>query len=194
MLSHPLHRVRRGGDALIALGILLAGLAWSLYWLPGAYRAISASGWEEVPAKMLACEMTTRQEERVDSRRRRYMVTIADISVRFSYQVAGKDHESNRFSLHSEVGELDESGGKYFLENYRVGAEVTAHYNPRDPTQAVLKVSELALLAYLVPLPGIAVFLFGLWLLCAGAREHARMPSLPRTPTRVRTRDQLGTD
>jgi hypothetical protein len=79
------------------------------------------------------------------------------VTVRYRYEVDGKEHESNRYSFLDGIATSDSARKRRIVAKYPVGRTVTCYVDPRDPSSAVLNRSFTAdMLLGLIPLAMLA--------------------------------------
>ncbi|MFN2168400.1 MAG: DUF3592 domain-containing protein [Anaerolineae bacterium] len=88
---------------------------------------------------------------------------------RYMYQVAGRTYHGRRYCLEGRGAGKDKLAFRDLLIRYPKGAQVTAYYDPRDPTQAVLSRNvdstgrdSIAIVGSLMLVGGIVLLIFGL--------------------------------
>lgn len=180
---------RKGGCG--AVGFLLTfGLFWTA--ITGVFdvfigytlwRQVRAESWPTVSGVVTKSEV----ESHSDSDGTTYSAEIS-----FRYQVNGQANESDtwRFGAGSSS---DSSEARGVVRRYPVGQPVTVHYDPNDPSSAVLEVgvqgSDLFLLLFMTPFN---VVMLGIWffgaasLLPKGSRPRIGGAAVDETPEEVR--------
>jgi hypothetical protein len=125
------------------------------------------------------------------------------VDIRFTYEVGGKTFTSNRYR-YDDMTSTDSQWAYAAIRANPVGATRMIHYNPRDPSDAVLSAglegSELFLLMFLTPFNAIGAALLcapfagllrrlkgselpGVKVIRTGGRTIVRLPTLPPVVT-----------
>ncbi|MDY7109627.1 MAG: DUF3592 domain-containing protein [Planctomycetota bacterium] len=165
-----------------ALGFLLF---FALFWcgLTGVfdgfiahtiYRQSRAESFPTTTGLVSGAEITS--ETSTDSDGHSSTTYRAEIS--FRYDVDGRTYASDTYR-YGAMGSSDRSYAESVAQRYPVDSEVTVHYNPRDPSDAVLETGvggmEMFLILFLTPFN-----LVGLWLLAmVGGSIRRRMTRPP---------------
>jgi hypothetical protein len=143
-------------DPRFSIFAICFGLVALLMFL-GVWRySKQATRWPSVKGKIVRSEVEGFEErDRDGSLQRSYRA-----AVEFSYAVHGQDYHSNQVKL-----ALDLSGSKGFADGvvakYPVGSTVDVHYEPSNPSNAVLEISTSA--PWLIAVIALACFALAAW-------------------------------
>ena len=102
-------------------------------------EGFASRSWLPVQGKVIDSHVDTRTVTKKSGNSRRtgteYVTTI-----RYSYNVAGREYTSDRISVESGgYTGTDRSAAYNFAGRYPVGVAIIAHYDPRNPSNAVLQ-------------------------------------------------------
>lgn len=146
------------GLAILTLGMFAAGIflmAWGGNELKKAYESRS---WPGTPGTITSAYIQTSHHRSSEGR----SSTSYAPKVSYRYTVEGKTHMCDRIAFGGASGGM-ESWAKAVVDEYPSGKQVTVHYNPQDPSVAVLKTG-FSWGALLLVLAG--VVFFGVGVLC----------------------------
>lgn len=167
-------------DAKPALGItaglaLVAASLWVL-WLGGRIllRGLESQNWPATEAVVVKSEIEVKQRKEHTSTgtgsSKSTSIVVRDnfyTLFAYSYRVNGTPYTSDRVSFSHAGIELSEHAAKRFLDQYPLGAKLTAYINPDDPHDAVLKpgmnfdgMGFLIGMAAFIALPGVVIIVF----------------------------------
>lgn len=131
------------GIAALLVAVLVVAGTGLIFWAgPSLKVARESANWPTAQGRILSSEKTyvtssttsTSNSSTVAGGTTRKSWTSYRPSISYSYTVDGSEYESTRLELGSiDMGRTDE-----YLEDFPEGKEVTVHYNPEDPEQAVL--------------------------------------------------------
>lgn len=143
----------------------LFGLLFSMVFVvPGAvltylgaqelYQGYTSTYWPTVNGEVIQSSMGSSDP----GARRRQRVYSADVT--YSYRIGNEAYTASRVSF----GDYSDSGGRYagrVLSRYSRGDQVTVHYEPGDPSNAVLEPGVHGR-TWFKPLFGLVFFVIGL--------------------------------
>jgi hypothetical protein len=122
-----------------------------------------ARGWAETAGRIVKSTVEHYQQ-RVGGARSGTLVTFYEAVVEYSYQANGRDHHSTQLSFGGKA-----AGSQALAEakaaRYPVGSQVMVHYDPKNPSNAVLDLK----VALAVPFLVVAIVFFGLAVFFSGA-------------------------
>lgn len=127
---------------LFAAVLVVAGTGLIFWAGPSLKVARESANWPTAQGRILSSEKTyvttsttsSPSSSAILGRTDRKSWTSYRPSISYSYTVDGSEYESTRLELGSiDMGRTDE-----YLQEFAEGKEVTVHYNPDDPEQAVL--------------------------------------------------------
>jgi hypothetical protein len=139
-------------------GLMVLGLLW------GARRQVAeASGWP-VTGGHIVSSTVEHYRTRVGGARSGTLTTFYEPVVEYSYRVNGREYHSTQLSFGGKA-----AGGEQVAQTkaaqYPPGTDVVVHYDPKNPSNAVLDLK----VAYATPWLVIALVFFGLALFFSGA-------------------------
>ncbi len=136
------------GEGVLYAGLFLLGVGFLSAGLYLRWRSAVSRHWPTVPGTIVRA----RAREQVDTREGGGVITRYYPEVEYAYTVAGHTYRSTRirfgglpFSLTPDRDEVI----TWLKEHYPEGKNVTVHYNPRRPQEAVLEPG-VATAAYLL--------------------------------------------
>lgn len=135
---------------------VLAGL-WALgAGLGRMVRASRMRRWPAVPGTILASTIASREstlEAEEDGPPPR-PITLYRAEVQYRYEVGGRSFTGSRIAL-DDVEVSSKSHAENLAQRYASGTAVTVHYNPEDPSQAVLEPG-IHMVSWVLPAIGVA--------------------------------------
>jgi hypothetical protein len=135
--------LHRNAGILMTLGGLVLAAALASFFLRPAIRTLAARSWPTSSCLVRTSQMRTNTR----GRRPTYSADVL-----YSYEVAGRQYESNRYDFLGG-SDSDFAGQSAIAARYRPGTRVDCYVDPQDPTAAVLSRSfRSAYLFGLVPL------------------------------------------
>jgi hypothetical protein len=149
-------------------GVFDGFIAWTIY------RQSRAESYPVTTGIVTGAEMSSHTSTDSDG----HTSTTYRADIRFRYEVDGRTYTSDTYR-YGVMSTSDHSHAGSVLERYPVDAEVLVHYNPRDPSDAVLEVGvsgmDMFLILFLTPFN-----LVGLWLLAmVGGSIRRRVTNPP---------------
>jgi hypothetical protein len=139
-------------------GLMVLGLLW------GARRqAAEASGWP-VTGGHIVSSTVEHYRTRVGGARSGTLTTFYEPVVEYSYRVNAREYHSTQLSFGGKAAG-GEQAAQTKAAQYPPGTDVVVHYDPKNPSNAVLDVK----VAYATPWLVIALVFFGLALFFSGA-------------------------
>ncbi len=139
-------------NGLISALVLLVGLALLAFAGWQYQRAQQSRTWPTVPGTV---EATWIREDTTEEEIHYFP------GLRYTYQVAGERYQGTRIRFGSDISFDTRTEAKAFLARYPEGGSVTVHYNPADPSDAVLEPTAHRL--GILTLVGGLLTLGGLW-------------------------------
>lgn len=134
--------------AVCVIGVVFVGML-TIFGLGvrDAWHGWCSQGWPKVAAIVIESSVVS-QESRVekkvlhasDNRTTTQVVTLFTPVVKYQFEVAGRQHESDRISISDGILIENRDVAAAVSAKYPVGANVTVFYNPSDLTLAVLEV------------------------------------------------------
>ena len=124
-------------NAPIVIGLAMFAATIALFGIALKRQAAAADRWLQTSGRILASETEAFQSgvERISTPSR----TLHRQRVTYGYAVAGVSYSSDRVSMgartSSSVGAVEQA----IVRRYPVGKTVTVHYDPTNPSQAVLE-------------------------------------------------------
>lgn len=100
------------------------------------------------------------------------------VEARYRYEVAGRSLEGDQIRIHNDLQERDRL---LVPERYPVGSKVVVHYDPADPTDAVLEPGPQSGAAVGVAV-GVGILLFGGVFVFVAIRGTPVPPGIPDPP------------
>lgn len=123
---------------LIVGGAMVALLTFATLYK--YYEVRKAAHWRPVPGRIVSSQARSRKVRTAQTHNRAegdgdlQMRNFAEIT--YEYRVGNKTYRGSRIGIGEDLGDNDVEGK---LARYPVGAQVTVHYNPSKPQQAVLE-------------------------------------------------------
>jgi hypothetical protein len=157
---------RAGAWYLTAVGLALCLIAALFLWLMGRsyLRARDMTQWPQVPCLILRSEVAERRiAENVAPDYR--------FAVLYRYGFAGRDFESDRWSLRGSMPRSEASAVEELVQQYPVGSTQTCWVNPKQPEIALLKLDSRAA-GYSLWFPGL-FFLGGLGMMIGAWKKSS---------------------
>jgi hypothetical protein len=157
---------RAGAWYLTAVGLALCLIAALFLWLMGRsyLRAREMTQWPQVPCLILRSEIAERRiAENVAPDYR--------FAVLYRYEFAGRDFESDRWSLRGSMPRSEAAAVEELVTQYPVGSTQTCWVNPKQPEIALLKLDSRAA-GYSLWFPGL-FFLGGLGMIIGAWKKSS---------------------
>ena len=139
-------------------GLMMLAMLWA-----SRRQATEASGWPQTSGRIVASTVEN-YRQRVGGARTGTLVTFYQPVVEYAYRVADHDYHSTQLSFGGKAAGSQEIA-EAKAARYPLGSEVVVHYDPKNPSNAVLDLK----VAYGVPLLVIAVVFLGLAVFFSGA-------------------------
>ena len=138
--------------ALVMLGILQVALGLKALGLARQSRR-----WHRAKGRIVHSAVEAEGPDLVDS-------DVVRVNVRYEYEVAGKEFAASTIAFGLEEL-MDSAEARAITERYPEGAEVTVHYAPENPEEAVLETTRVkyvatSLVAGLILIAGAVAVLF----------------------------------
>jgi hypothetical protein len=130
------------GSLIIAgIGILFAGLGLGMLLAARRQRtqAMATEAWPTVGGTITASRLDRQSRTQTRQGRRTTHTTYTPV-VDYTFDVGGKLLRGSKIFPGSTMS-FDLGTAQDIVNRYQAGAPVTVHYNPADPTQAVLETS-----------------------------------------------------
>jgi hypothetical protein len=137
--------------------IFLLGLIFVIVALVNRNKAKAAEVWPVTPGQILSCNI----EKHISTDSDGDTTITYEPKLEYSYSIMGAPMQANRIS-YGAVRTNYKSAQK-LADRYPVGSQVSVHYNPEKPTEAVLETAAHGNTASLVI--GIVFMLIGVFLL-----------------------------
>lgn len=115
--------------------LLLAGVAFYLFFLPvltGVYRA---SSWEIVPCEIVSSRVVTHEGE---SRGTSRTGTTYSIEIRYKYEVGGRTYTGSRYSFMDGGSDSSVKSKRAIVSRYKPGSTAECYVDPENRSSAVL--------------------------------------------------------
>ena len=129
--------MRRIIPLLFGLIFLAVGIGLSLWGLSVLSNAKASTAWPTVQGTVTSSEVNRESKtRRTNGRSRRSTTYSAEVS--YTYQVEGAEYSANRVSF-GEYSSSNASHAQSIVSRFPAGKEVPVHYNPEDPSTAVLE-------------------------------------------------------
>ena len=119
---------------VFSFAVMVIGLGVALYSFKQINLARGSHNWPGVPAKIISSEVKATQREA--EKKRVYTTLSADIA--FQYTVNGKEFTSN-LTMIDQPPKTFSTDAQTLVQKYPAGSTVLAHYNPQNPSQALLE-------------------------------------------------------
>lgn len=128
--------------SVIAVFIGVAGLFILGFGLWRLARGARTRGWATVPGTVLTSNTIARRVKRLRSEDDPEDLPDTQIlylpEVKYTYTVGGREYTGDHVRLF-ELQVSNQEAARSVAARYPLGASVTVHYNPADPSQAVLE-------------------------------------------------------
>jgi hypothetical protein len=147
------------GVAFFTLGgVMVLALLWA-----SRREAAQASAWPQIAGRIVSSSVE-HYRQRVGGARTGTLTTFYEAVVEYAYSVNGRDYHGTRLSFGARA-----AGSQAFAEaqaaRYPEGSQVMVHYDPKNPSNAVLDLK----IAYGVPFIVVALVFLGLAVFFSGA-------------------------
>lgn len=157
-------RKAKGCGVLFFSVFLLAGLAFSMFFVVPAVHVIQARSWEPVPCEILSSDVESHAGD--DG-------TTYSVEVRYRYEVDGVSYEGDRYRFLGGSSSGYDSK-KEVVDTLPPGTVTQCWVDPEDPSDAVLERGfSLGYLIVLFPLVFVAVGVVGIVMTLMGTRRLA---------------------
>jgi hypothetical protein len=152
------------GLIIFVLGLVFGGIGIILVIsaLVSRKRAQAAQNWPTTMGQVLSAEI---QEHRSYDRNDHHTRLSYEPVVQYSYAVGGQAYSGNRIGF--GANSFDQRTAQTKIASYAPGAGITVHYNPENPSKAVLETNASGSNIFLIV--GIIFAIIGLLALCGGA-------------------------
>jgi uncharacterized protein DUF3592 len=146
------------GVAFFTLGgVMVLALLWA-----SRRQVAEASGWQQTAGRIVSSTVE-HYRQRVGGARTGSLATFYEAVVEYDYSVSGHDYHSTRVSFGGKS-----AGSQQMAEaaaaRYPEGSQVMVHYDPKNPSEAVLEVRIAQGVTWIV----IAIAFFGLAIFFSG--------------------------
>jgi hypothetical protein len=118
-----------------AVLLLLAGVAFYLFFLPVLTRVHRARSWEVVPCEVLSSRIVTHAGRARGTTRHG---TTYSIEIRYRYQRGGRSHTGSRYSFMDGGSDSSVKGKRAIVRQFKAGTTVDCYVDPSNPGNAVL--------------------------------------------------------
>ena len=115
----------------------LLGLGLAIFGFVQRKKAKSTESWPTVSGSIISSQLDQKSSTDFDAE---YTSTSTSYTpmVEFSYEIDGRTYRGNRVFPGTSMS-YDHGTAKSIVNRYQPGATVSVHYDPADPTQAVLE-------------------------------------------------------
>ena len=140
---------------ILTLAMFVAGIflmSWGGYEMKGASESLD---WPETPGSITSSHVS--KETSRDSEQR--LRTTYYPNVAYQYQIAGRGYTGTRINFGGRTGGM-EWVAQRTVDRYPTGKTIIVHYNPQEPTYAVLEAG-IAWSSIFLFLMGIVFFVAG---------------------------------
>ncbi len=158
---------------LIGVAVMLFGLVFVALGYSSLQKARASTSWSRTMGTVNDSDV---EEHEVSSgsssnkrNRRDYQYTV---QVFYSYEVDGVEYSSQRISFETPTYS-SEARAERMARSYREGSQVAVRYDPRDPSEAVLRPGVIRS-QYLFPVVGLLFALIGLYVTIRGPGKKDR--------------------
>jgi hypothetical protein len=139
-------------------GLMVLAMLWA-----SRRQVAEASGWPQTSGRIVTSTVE-HYRQRVGGARTGTLVTFYEPVIEYSYRVDDREYHSTQLSFGGKAAGSQEIA-EARAARYPLGSEVTVHYDPKNPSNAVLDLK----VAYGVPLLAVAVVFLGLAFFFSGA-------------------------
>jgi hypothetical protein len=128
--------------AFVVLGIVFAVLS-----LRARRQAFACAGWPTTPGQILSARINTEIEDNLTAsdegdsgnRHRPPEDVMSGATIRYTYRVGGRDYQSTRLCVGRPVLSGNPRDAEAIVAKYPANAQVSIHYNPSNPAEAMLE-------------------------------------------------------
>lgn len=120
---------------LVPLALLAAGCFITVRAFGARREAQVSLGWPTVPGKVTGSRIAVKVEERDANSPR---TTRYQLEVEYAYRVGDRDYRGNRLKWGWTKSYYNRRHAEADLAAYAAGTEVVVHYDPANPSHAVL--------------------------------------------------------
>jgi hypothetical protein len=115
--------------------LILAGVAFYLFFFPVLEDVLMADSWESVPCEILSSSVVTHEAE---SRGSSQTETTYSIKIRYWYEVDGRGFTGDRYSFMDSGSDSKPEDKRAIVSKYPTGATRDCYVDPENPSSAVL--------------------------------------------------------
>lgn len=148
-------------ETLIGFGAMAAGL-WAVFrkWQLGA-QVKTAETWPTTQGEVISSSIGTEHSGTAGNSN-----TTFKAKIKYQYEAGGRTRQHHKLCIGGQLQVSWRSKAEEYCRRYSVGQQVTVHYNPKNPADAVLEVREETSWLYLA---GGVVFIVVGYLLMTGS-------------------------
>ncbi len=140
-------------------------------------EGFASRSWVPVQGKVIDSHVDTRTVTKKSGNTRR-TVTEYVTTIRYSYTVAGREYTSDRLSVESGGYTGTNRSAAYNLAGrYPVGVAIIAHYDPRNPSTAVLQSGAAGFGSWILAALGLLI-VAGTGIVALALRRYSPAPSV----------------
>ena len=129
------------------LAAILLGLALAAAALQSRRRAFACAAWPTASGRIMGARVDTQIVDNLtasddeDGGRRRLPKddVVTGANIRYAYRVGGRDYQSTRIYVGRPVLSGNPRDAAALVAKYPPEAQVSIHYNPNNPAEAVLE-------------------------------------------------------
>lgn len=152
-----------GTGALISIVIgiifLLLGVIFLVVMFTSRKKANEAKAWPTIAGTVTSSEIRVHQDYDTDSHT---TSTNYEPVVQYSYNVVGTPCQASRIAF--GANQFDRNTAQAKINRYPAGSTVTVHYDPNDPSKAVLETEAAGSKVFMIV--GIVFAVIGLYMVC----------------------------
>jgi hypothetical protein len=115
--------------------LLLAGVAFYLFFFPVLTDVHRASSWDAVPCQILSSRVVT---HRGASRGTSRTGTTYSIDIQYRYELGGRTYTGNRYGFMDGGSDSSVKGKRAIVSSYKPGTTAECYVDPEDRSSAVL--------------------------------------------------------
>jgi len=123
----------------ISIFLMIVGAVILVYTINLSYQSNSSTNWPTTQGTILSSEVESHTTKKYDKNGHASTSTDYRAKILYQYAINGTYYSSDEISLmySSFWGDINEA--QQLVEKYPAGKNVTIHYNPESPSEAVLE-------------------------------------------------------